>query len=178
MDWMLCFTLLCVSEIVISFRKWPPMYNVHYISLFQEHWFSEQFSNSVGTAWMAQVAWLLWMQSTTCRRLEHRKGRPIDYIWAKQLAALQKLLHWCQKLLSNVLWYKQLIFLVLGLKLRYIGNWFIWACTSFASIISNQLLVNYTIQVCASGCGRRHRWCWCYQYYAYDWQMSFEGRFF
>jgi len=25
--------------------------------------------------------------------LEHRKGRPIDYIWAKQLAALQKLLH-------------------------------------------------------------------------------------
>jgi len=35
------------------------------------------------TAWMVQVAWLLWMQSTTCRRLEHRKGRPIDYVWAQ-----------------------------------------------------------------------------------------------
>lgn len=42
--------------------------------------------------WMVQVAWLLWMQSTTCRRLEHRKGRPIDYVWAKLLLGQGKLL--------------------------------------------------------------------------------------
>lgn len=57
-----------------------------------------KLSNSMVTAWMVQVAWLLWMQSTTCRRLEHRKGRPIDYVWAKRLLGQGKLL---QKLLSS-----------------------------------------------------------------------------
>jgi len=50
------------------------------------------------TAWMVQVAWLLWMQSTTCRWLEHRKGRLINYVWAKRLLGQGKLL---QKLLSS-----------------------------------------------------------------------------
>uniref|UniRef100_A0A0A8Z9R0 Uncharacterized protein n=1 Tax=Arundo donax TaxID=35708 RepID=A0A0A8Z9R0_ARUDO len=45
------------------------------------------------------------MQSTTCRRLERRRERLIDYIWAKQLAAPGKILRWCQKLHSKALLY-------------------------------------------------------------------------